>query len=147
VRPELGGGANALMRSLPAGALAACMDLFLLSAGPGLRGKLSHGEAVLLPAHSALLPARQGETPSTVLPRIRSRQQPLSSVVLSHSVMSALPPASLPFRWIAEQDTDIPTVHDTLTRSSFVGFSRHGDPRAAVRGRGRSLRADSGALR
>jgi hypothetical protein len=122
VRPELGGGANALMGSLPAGALAACMDLFLLSAGPGLRGKLSHGEAVLLPAHTVLLPSRPGETPSTILTRILSRQQPLSSVVLSHPVMSALSLASLPFGWIAEHDTDIPTVHDMLTRSSFVGF-------------------------
>jgi hypothetical protein len=75
VRPELGGGANALMGALPAGALAACLDLFLLSAGPGLRGKLSHGEATLLPAHTALLPSREGETPSTILPTIRSLQQ------------------------------------------------------------------------
>ena len=38
------------------GALAACLDLFLLDAGPGLRGKLSHGEAALLPAGAQLEP-------------------------------------------------------------------------------------------
>lgn len=48
VREELGGGRNRLLRALPPGIVDACFDLFLLDAGPGLRGKLAHGDIDLL---------------------------------------------------------------------------------------------------
>lgn len=55
VREELGGKENKLIDRLGPGAVDCLLDLFLLEAGPGLRGKLSHGDMVRAPHSSSFV--------------------------------------------------------------------------------------------
>ena len=68
------GGANRLRQLLGPGALDCCMDLFLLDAGPGLRGKLAHGD-VRLACYPSETPPTGGEFGEFAAPKGESAEE------------------------------------------------------------------------